>query len=114
MIEKMRRYEEIVSSISGDIFSEEMNDLQYQEVHEKITMKETEKAADLLRRFLKSSENIVLLEKTLQLQKDSARQPTSSKHVFFRNKWMNLLMTNCVLFNRNKSVCDTIFKLLKL
>ncbi|GBN58916.1 hypothetical protein AVEN_194177-1 [Araneus ventricosus] len=83
---------EIVANINAQISDEENKKLDQQE-HEKITVKESEKAVELLRSFLESIENIgtesfgviATLEKTVQLQKDSVRRKTSIKDFFSQN-----------------------------
>ncbi|GBN19304.1 hypothetical protein AVEN_167051-1 [Araneus ventricosus] len=74
---------EIVANINAEICDEENEGMDQQE-HEEVTVKESEKAVELLRSFLESIENIgtesfdaiATLEKTVQLQKDSVRRQT--------------------------------------
>ncbi|GBN01677.1 hypothetical protein AVEN_159797-1 [Araneus ventricosus] len=83
--------QEIVANINAEISDEEYEEL-YQE-HEKVTVKEAEKAVELLQSFLESIENIgtesfgaiATLEKTVQLQKGSVRQQTAIKDFLFQN-----------------------------
>lgn len=82
---------DVVLSINAGISDEEINVLQDQQEHEKVIVKESEKAAELLRRFLKINKNlkteafdaIAMLEKTVQMQKDFMRWKISIKDVLF-------------------------------
>ncbi|GBL95747.1 hypothetical protein AVEN_687-1 [Araneus ventricosus] len=83
---------EIVVNINAEISDEENEELDQLE-YEKATVKEAKKAVELLQSFIESIKNIgtelfgtiSTLEKTVQLQKDSARWQTSIKDFFFRN-----------------------------
>lgn len=82
---------DVVLSINAGISDEEINVLQYQQEHEKVIVKESEKAAELLQRFLKINKNfkteafdaIAMLEKTVQMQKDVMRWKILIKDVLF-------------------------------
>ncbi|GBO12384.1 hypothetical protein AVEN_31126-1 [Araneus ventricosus] len=81
---------EIVANINAEISDEENEELDEQE-RKTVTVKETEKAVELLQSFLESIDNIgtesfcaiATLEKTVLLQKDSVRWQTSIKDFFF-------------------------------
>ncbi|GBM77394.1 hypothetical protein AVEN_213856-1 [Araneus ventricosus] len=74
------RDKEIVANINAEICDEENEELDQQQ-HKKVTMREAEKAVELLRSFLESIENIgtesfgaiTTLDKAVQLQKDFVR-----------------------------------------
>ncbi|GBM43559.1 hypothetical protein AVEN_247128-1 [Araneus ventricosus] len=83
---------DIIANINAEISDEENEELDQQE-HGKVTVKEAEKAVELFWSFLESIKiietesfsAIATLEKTVQLQNDSARRQTSIKDFFFRN-----------------------------
>ncbi|GBM30251.1 hypothetical protein AVEN_26160-1 [Araneus ventricosus] len=82
--------------MNAEISDEEYEELDQQE-HEKVTVKEAEKAVELFRSFLESIENIgtesfgaiAILENTVKLQKDFVRRQTSIED-FLLSKLLNV------------------------